>query len=331
MDDPHELRLRGRHDRLHRLAAPQQAVWTGAQARACGFPQTTIDRLVRTGRWRRWFGGSVFTAAGTPETWETRLQAATFRIGADAVVAGRSAARLWDLPGFDDTDAIELVVARGHTPALDGITVRRTIRLEPAEVVAFGSFRTTSVTRTVHDLAAVLDDDQLLLVAAEGYRLGRTDPLRLLASSHARPRLPGNPRLRRVLEQLDDRFRSTRSVAEIIAITVLEELGYRGFRVNVRLRLTSGRRVEVDVLFGDRAVLEIHGRAYHDGVPQRAADAERRTDLESDGYVVAELWADELADRARLRAVVDDLLACAAAAAARGPLRTVSSERTVSS
>lgn len=321
-----------RHRRLHLVARSQHGVWTRAQARACGFGDSVIDLAVGRGAWNRWFGGPVYTAAGTPATWEVELMAAALRLGEDAVVGARSAARLWSLPGYDESAALDLLVPRGHTPAVTGITVKRTISLEPHEVVRFGAFRTTSVTRTVHDLAPLTDDTGLLLAAAEGYRLGRTDPLRLLASLHARPRIPGNPRLRGVLEQLDDRYRRTRSVAEILGVTLLDDLGYRGrYDVNVLLHLTAPRDAEVDVLLDGRGVLEILGARYHGDVIRRAADARRRADLEADGYVVAELWASELSDRTRVRTVVEDLAARAEAASARGPVRTVSTGTTVSS
>lgn len=324
-----------RYERLHRLAGAQAGVWTRDQARACGFADSHIDRLVGGAAWIRWFDGPVFTAAGTPATWEVTLVAASLRVGEDAVVARRSAARLWRLPGFDTGEAIELLVPRGHTPAIAGITVRRTISLEDHETIAFGAHRVTSVTRTLHDLAGVADDRTLLLAAAEGYRLGRTDPLRLLASVHARPRLQGNPRVRRVLEQLDDRFRRTRAVSEIVGIVVLDDLGVTGYRVNVRLDLTSGRNVEVDVLIDGHGVLEINGERYHGDVLRRRADRERRADLEADGYEVAELWVHELTDRGRVREVVDDLRGRVAARTDADVLRvpdlTVSTARTGSS
>lgn len=318
-----------RHRRLHRTATPQSGVWTREQALACGFPGTTIDRLAASGQWRRWYGGPVFSAAGTPATWQVRCIAGALRVGGDAVVARRSAARLWGLPGFDRSSAVELLVPREHTPRIPGLTIHRTVLLEPHELVPFGPLVVASVTRTLHDLAQVVDQRTLLLAAAEGYRLGRTDPLRLLVSVHARPRRAGNGRLRWVIERLDDRYRRTRSVAEILGITVLDDLGYRDrYRVNVPLSLTEPRDVEVDVLFGERAVLEILGARYHGDVLRRRADAERRAALEADGYVVAELWASELSDRTRVRTVVEDLLVRAERAEARGPLLTAGNPRT---
>ena len=91
-------------------------------ARACGFADSTIHDLVERGEWRRWFDGPVFSAAGTPVTHLTRVSAARLRVGTDAVVAARSAARLWGLPGFEVSEALEFAVPRGHTPTCSGIT-----------------------------------------------------------------------------------------------------------------------------------------------------------------------------------------------------------------
>lgn len=320
----------GPHDCIGRVGARQNAVHTRAQARRCGIADSTIDDLVRRGLWRRWFDGAVYSPSGAPETWLTTMTAAWLRVGpGDAVVAGRSAARLWDLPEFDRTDALELVARREHTPIVAGIRVKRTTYLPAADVIWHGVLPVTSVTRTLHDLAAVVDDDLLLPAAADGWRLGRTDPMRLLASLQARPRLAGNRRLRRVIEALDERYARTRSVAEILDLVLLRRHGYGDFDVNVRLALTSQRRVQVDVLFDPNAVLEINGRRYHANVLQRRQDAERRRDLEADGYVCAELWADELHDAERVTSVVDDLLLRAGRGRRRGRSVTVGEDPTV--
>ncbi len=298
------------HARIAAIGSANDGVWSRAQALEVGFASATIDHLVARGIWRRWFDGPVFGPAGTPPRWETRLSAAALRLAPyEGVVARRTAARLWGLPGFGENDALEFVTTHDHTPRVRGLTVVRTILLPASDVVTFGGRPTTSVTRTIHDLARVeRSDERLLVAAAEGFRLGRTDPWRLLGSLHARPGLAGNARLRRVIERLDPRLARARSVAEVFGGVRLVELGYEDFEVNVRLDLSSGRGVEVDVLFRGRRVLEINGARYHGTVLQRAADAERRADLEADGYRVAELWADELHDRDRIRTVVDDLI-----------------------
>lgn len=300
--------------RTHRLGASQHGVWTRAQARGIGWTDERIDTLIANGAWVRWFDGPVYSAAGTPVTYLTRLTAGALRVGADdAVVAGRAAARLWLLPGFDALEPLEFVVLREHTPAIAGLRVARTIHLPDEDVVTHSGLRVTSVTRTLHDLAAVVSDDELLVAAADAWSRGRTEPLRLLGAAAARPRMAGNRRLRRVLEALDPRFQRTRSVAEIVDLAVLNELGgLPPFQVNVRRRLSAGTTREADVLFEPNAVLEVQSRRFHGSVVQRRADAVRRAEWEADGFAVRELWPHELHDRRRVRAVLDDLFDAAA-------------------
>lgn len=299
-------------ERTHRLGQSQHGVWTRAQARGIGWTDDRIDTLLANGNWVRWFDGPVYSGAGTPDEYLTRLTAAAFRVGADdAVVACRAAARLWQLPGFDDLEPLEFVVAREHTPVVPGVRVARTTYLPDEDVVSHSGLRITSPTRTLHDLASVVaGDDELLVAAADAWRRGRTDPLRLLASTAARPRMPGNRRLRRVVERLDARFVRTRSVAEIVDLVVLVDLpGLPPFQVNVRRRLSSGNVREADVLFEPNGVLEVQSKRHHGSVVQARADRDRRAEWEADGYVVRELWTSELHDRGRVEAVVRDLLA----------------------
>ena len=302
------------HERIDRIGRGQHGVWSRRQARAAGWNDDRIDRMLAAGKWRSWFGGPVYSGVGTPDVWLTRLTAAWLRVGSDdAVASRRTAARLWALPGFEEIEALEFVVLREHTPALPGIEVSRTIHLPDGDILRHSGVRVTSATRTLHDLASTTDEATLLVAAAEAWRLGRTDPMRLLASLEARPRLAGNRRLRRVVEQLDPRFERTRSVPEILDVVVLRDLpGLPPFRVNVRLRLRAGNVREADVLFEPNAILELQSQRYHGSVVRRRADAARRRELEADGYAVAELWTHELADRRRVEQVVRELLAEAA-------------------
>lgn len=312
------------HERIDRLGRSQHGTWSREQARAVGWSDDRIDRMLASGKWRSWFDGPVYSSAGTPDVWLTRLTAGWLRVGADdAVAAGRTAARIWALPGFEEGEALEFVVRREHTPALPGISVARTIRLPDADVVKHSGIQVTSATRTLHDLSATTDDGTLLVAAADAWRLGRTDPMRLLASLDARPRLAGNRRLRRIVERLDPRFERTRSVAEILDVVVLRGIpGLPPFRVNVRLRLTTGNVREADVFFEPNAILEVQSQRYHGSEVRRRADAERRRELEADGYAVAELWTHELADRRRVEQVVRELLAEADRLRSRGAATT---------
>lgn len=299
-------------DAYHRLrptARAQLGVFTREQALAAGFPASNIDRLLATGRWRRWWDRPVYRHVTLPEDWEATLVAARLCAGDGAVVCRRSAARLWRLDGFEESTAVELVVPRAGAPSLPGATIRTTRRLGSEEVVALGAHLVTSVTRTVHDLAGILDRPALLRIAAEAYRSGRTDPSRLAHSLLGRRRFQGNAVLREVLGDLDPGYARCRSQGEVQLHTALRSLGYGGYLINPRRRLRSGRRFQPDVLFLPHGVLELQSERHHAAIDRRRADVERRTAIEEDGYVYAELWARDLGDLAVVRRTVDQLLA----------------------
>jgi predicted transcriptional regulator of viral defense system len=100
----------------------------------------------------------IYRVRGHPVTWESRLQAALFDAGADAVVARRSAARLHGVWQYRHADAIEVVRPRGHHPASLG-RLRETTRLPAAHVTHVTGFPTTTLARTCFDLAGDPDPD----------------------------------------------------------------------------------------------------------------------------------------------------------------------------
>jgi hypothetical protein len=95
----------------------------------------------------------IYQVRGHPVTWESRLQAALFDAGPDAVVARRSAARLHGVWHYRHGDAIEVVRPRGgHHPAALG-RLRETTRLPAAHVTRLAGFPATTLARTCFDLA----------------------------------------------------------------------------------------------------------------------------------------------------------------------------------
>ncbi|MBW3619454.1 MAG: hypothetical protein KY461_04365 [Actinobacteria bacterium] len=280
-----------RYRRLHASAHPNGGFWLREDARAAGFSDTSITDHVSSGRWCVWFG-HVLAPAGMPQAWEQRVRAAFLRIGPDAVLTGRSAARLWQLAGFDRTEALEFLVPRDHTPRIPGIRLSRDDRLREDEVVAFTILpRVANVTRTLRSLARLVPEDVLARAAADGFRLGRTSPGDLQREILAHPGVPGNPRLSRVVRRLDPRMARAREVSETDVIETLVAIGVDGFEVNVRKVLGCGRPVEVDILLladddHDEAVLEVDGDRYHGDVLARRHDAERRRAIRADGYPV---------------------------------------------
>lgn len=277
--------------RISWYAERQLGLFTRAQALAAGYPRATVDRRVRSGRWRRWHSG-VYSHAGLPTAWRVELLAAVLAVGDDAVVGGRSAACLWQLPDLDHEGPVQLVVPRPKLPRIEGVTVLGTSALNERETVRFGVYQVTTVTRTLRDLTRSVDRKHLLECAADAWRRRLTSPDALADAVARRPRWPGNEVLRWVQGQLDPQYRRCRSLAEVRSHRALKGAGVHGYVVNARRTLTSGRRVELDVLWEERKrVVEIDGDAYHGSVTAHRRDGARDRDLEADGYRVLHVQA----------------------------------------
>lgn len=299
-------------DRYRKLAALSRTnggFWLWRDAIAAGFSETSISEHVDSGRWTRWFD-HVLAPAGMPVAWDQRLRAGFLRVGPDAVVTGRSAARLWRLAGFEDTEALEFLVPRLHTPRIAGITVARDPDLDDDEIVAFTTLpRVADVTRTLRSLARAVPEEVLLRAAADGFRRGRTSPADLQRAVLDHPGAIGNPKLTRVVQRLDPRMARARAVSETDVIETLVALGHERFEVNVRRVLDCGRPVEFDVLLladddHDESVLEVDGERYHGDVLAREHDAERRRAIEASGYPVEVIPARLARDQAAVAEAV---------------------------
>ena len=279
-----------RRERVRRLAGHrrhQHGLVTRSQLLAAGWSSSAIDHALRDGTLVRVQRG-VYAPAGLPITVDVRLMAAVLRTGEDAVAIGLTAARLWQLPDCDRSDAVELAVPRREAPHLDDDVVVRGYRwLEDEHTVRIGRYRVLNAAHTIADLGDRWSADRLLDACADCWRRRPGDlPEQLARVGAVRGRFRGAATFREVRERLDPGFARTRSVAEV--------RGYRHLRasslpvpgVNVQRRLSSGRRWEFDLLWDPpRAILEIDGR-HHLTPSQAARDAVKDADAAVDGYLL---------------------------------------------
>ena len=89
-------------------------------------------------------------------------------------------------------------VTTPHKRRIDGVTVRRT-RLDARDATTYRGIPTTTVPRTLTDLAADLALDPLARACHEAAVRFRTTPAQVDAVLHRRPRCAGAPKLRTVL------------------------------------------------------------------------------------------------------------------------------------
>lgn len=170
-----------------------------AQARSAGMSESAIDRLLASGRWVTVLP-SVYRIRGVPVTARQRAFAAALWAGPGSVVSHGVAARLLRLDAIPRPQTIDITVPRSTGLHAAGIVVHR-MRLDPGDRVLVDEIPCTSATRTIVDLAAVLDDERLETAfdSARRLRLTSLPALARRADELCGRGRPGSARLRRLL------------------------------------------------------------------------------------------------------------------------------------
>lgn len=142
-------------ERIARLAKAQYGVVDYSQLRAAGLHAGAINPRVRLGRLHRLYRG-VFAVGHTRLPREGHWLAAVFAVGKGAALSHVTAGANLALRS-SSAAAIHITV---HTPGgrarRDGIIVHRSTTLRPEDVVVHDGIPTTSVARTLLDLAGML-------------------------------------------------------------------------------------------------------------------------------------------------------------------------------
>lgn len=106
------------------------------------------------------------------------------------------------------------------------------------------------------------------------------------------PGMWGNRTARRLLDRTGDQAHSE---LERMAVALLRAAGITGFVVNLRVRLSSGRRVERDLAFPERRlVIELDGYAYHSSPEAHRTDLQRANELMAEGWTLRRFSYDDL-------------------------------------
>ena len=138
-------------DPILRLAAHQYGLLSRRQWLDGGLSQRQLDRSIASKAVVVIHPG-VYAVRGSKSCFERDVMAACLATG--GVASHRCAAYLWRFRRFERA-VVEVVVAKGHAPTLQGVTVRRTGRLDDAEETHVGAIPVTSRARTLLDLVSV--------------------------------------------------------------------------------------------------------------------------------------------------------------------------------
>ncbi len=143
---------------VSRLAARQHGVVSHAQCRRLGLTADQIQHRVASGRWRRPHRGVYLLGIGVPPP-ATRYLGAVLGGGPGAVLSYRSAVSSWGLqPHHAGPVHVTGELSRRPRP---GIAVHWTRRFEPSTRTVRHGIPTTTLARTLVDLAEVASATEL--------------------------------------------------------------------------------------------------------------------------------------------------------------------------
>jgi very-short-patch-repair endonuclease len=273
------------YDRLiAALAAKQHGVVAARQLAQLGLGSDAILHRARSGQLHRLHQG-VYAVGHRKLTREGHWMAAVLAYGPGAVLSQRSAAALW---GFS-AGAAQIDVTVGHaTRSRPGVRAH-SANLHPEDVATRHNIPLTSVSRTILDLAARLDESRLIRVIETADRHQLFD-LRALDRAVARqPRRAGVRRLRAVLGDYRDP-EDTRSGLERDFLSLVVAAKLPRPQVNV---LVAG--VLVDCYWPEsRLVTELDSRGFH--LSPRAFERDRVRDaiLQRNGLRVLRITRNRL-------------------------------------
>ena len=217
-----------------------------------------------------------------------RWMAAVLACGPRAVLSHFAAAALWAIRGGS---RIEVTVPRGGRKPRKGIHLHWA-NLPDDETTVHQGIPTTTVPRTLLDLSAVVQRDELRSALRQAEQLRLTDALWLGDLILRYPRKPGIPILKAVVEEAQRGLAVIRSELEERFQALLLNACLPMPKTNVRIE-----GLEVDCAWPEeRLIVELDGRWVHDVAEAFERDRVRDRRLEAAGWRVVRITWRQLHD-----------------------------------
>jgi very-short-patch-repair endonuclease len=224
--------------------------------------------------------------------------AAVLAAGPHAVLSHRSAAALWGVLAYSFV-SIEVTASRQHQ--VPGVTPHRR-RLLKDEVTVCEGIPVTSVSRTLFDLAEVVNAARVERAMNESEVLRLTDQLTLdeLVLRYRGRR--GVAIVRSILEQRRVGLQVTRSELEARFLAFLDQAHLPRPVANTGVRV-GGRWIECDCVWrAQRLIVELDGHAFHRTPAAYERDRLRDRELHAAGWTVVRVtWRQIARDPETLR------------------------------
>lgn len=264
-----------------RLAFEQHGVVTFDQLRGAGLGDGAINLRVRNRRLHRLHRG-VFAVGHERISCEGRWQAAVLALGRGALLSHVTAAALWGLRHSNAATVHVTVPTVSGRRRRAGIVVHRSLSLCDVDIAARNGIAVTSVGRTLLDLAAMIQPGPLERAVERSLALRLFDLRAVRTVLECNPRHRGAGALGRVIEQIHDEPRLTRSELEGLMRDLCDASRIARPEVNV---MVEG--VEVDFFWRvRRLIVETDGREWHGTPIAFERDRERDAAFTMLGYRV---------------------------------------------
>ena len=184
-------------DQILALAEAQYGVFSRAQAIAHGLTIAALEHRVKRRSFEAMFP-SVYRVPGAPRTGRQRAMAATLWLGDESAVSHLTAGTLLRLDRCKTTE-LDLSVLREVRRRVEGVRIHRVAQLPSIDRVTVDGIPCTSATRTLLDIASIVDDETLEVAFESARRMGLTSPGFLAKRAAALGTRPGAAAIRELL------------------------------------------------------------------------------------------------------------------------------------
>ncbi len=291
-------------DALYRLASTQYGLVTRRQLAGLGFNRNRVARWVAAGGLEL-VDVNVLAVGGAPPSPRRDLLSAILETGHDASASHTTAAALWGIAGYR-LRPHHVVVTRisRHHHRLAWKVHQFTGRIADHRRWIEG-IPVTSPALTMLHLASMVSQKRLERAVDNAWSLGLITGRDLLELDRdlARQGRDGIVALRKAAADRDENWIPPQSNLESRFMDLMRSTTGLDFRRQVPIA-TERWAARVDFLHEpSRTIVEIQSERYHASLTDQAADESRRLNLERRGFLVVEVWDDELFNAPQL--VVD--------------------------
>lgn len=287
---------------LYELAAQQHGVVGLYQIRQ--MPGSVAARMFElNGRgWSAPFP-SVRARNGAPRTPAFRASCAVLQMGLGAALSFDSAAAWWGLSGFA-LEPFQVVRQKSATAyrCVEGISFRETRRLPLEHLTMLRGVAVVRPERLPFELIQQYPPQkvEVLIDRMLQRRMTSTDRLHQLASQLGGKGATGIGHIRRFLKARPRGYIPPESGLESRLKWIAEKYVLPPMRPQVNLGSADEWIARVDFLAGDNVAIWVQSELYHTALVDKRKDELQRTKLMAEGFVVLEVWQNEIWDRPEL-------------------------------